>query len=322
MNDRFRAIQRVLSAEASALTRLAAAPPPALLDAVDRVLGAPGIAVTGVGKAGIIGRKFSSTLASVGFPGFFIEPTEALHGDLGRLRAGDLVVAFSWSGRSDELLTLLPLLRDRGHPTVLLTGDAGSPLARLVDLVVALGPAAEACPLGLAPSVSTTMLLAAADAIALTAMEERHFDTEAYAGLHPGGALGRSLRRLDSLMRPLAETAMVTADASLRHTLREITLRRTGAAFVVDVTAGERTLVGVFTDGDLRRHLDGGGALDVPVADVMTRPGRRVEAALGLAGALKLVEAFRIGELPVVQEGRLIGHLATKDLIAGNFLEG
>lgn len=308
--------RKVIHAEAAALTRMAG-----LLDeqfdrAVEMVLACKGsVVVTGVGKPWLIGQKISATMASTGTPSFALHPAEAVHGDLGRVRNTDVVLAISNSGASEEVVRLLPLLKRDGVPLIGMTGRMESELARFSDVVLNMGRMEEACPLQLAPSVSTTAMLAMGDALALAVMERRGFTKEDYARFHPGGALGRRLMRVEEVMRPLARTAIVPPGATVKQALFAITQKKSGAVFITD---GAGVLVGVFTDGDLRRHIDRGVSLgDSAISTVMTQGGIRVVAGELAASAAHVMQERRIDELPVVDgKGVLLGHLDVQDLLA------
>ncbi len=308
----------VLKQEAEAVAALAGMLDESFDRAVDALLGCRGhVVVTGVGKPWLVGQKISATLASTGTPSFALHPSEAVHGDLGRLRPHDVVVALSNSGESEEVVRLLPIVKRIGCKLVGLTSKHGSSLGKHADIVLDLGKFEEACPIGMAPSVSTTVMLALGDALALTVMKARNFSRADYAAFHPGGALGRSLMKVDEIMRGLAETATIEAAASVKDALAAITRHKTGAVFVVD----DKRLLGVFTDGDLRRHVEDDGLLKHAVADVMTRPGKRIESGNLAVEAVKLMQDFRVGELPVVNAaGELLGHIALKDLAAMHFI--
>ena len=318
MSDQRDFARAVLNQEAQGISQLGT-----LLDdnfdtAVAAVLACTGhVVVSGVGKPWLIGQKISATLASTGTPSFALHPSEAVHGDIGRLRSQDLVVALSNSGTSEEIVRLLPIVKRLGCPVIALTGALESPLADAADIVLNMGATSEACPIGMAPSVSTTVMLALGDALALTVMKTRAFSREDYARFHPGGALGRSLMRVAEIMQTLTSTAVVDAAASVADALTEITLHKTGAAFVTE--SGQ--LKGVFTDGDLRRHILDENLLSQIMREVMTVGGYSVAADALATEAVGLMQMHRIGELPVVDAaGQLVGHVALKDLVSMNFL--
>lgn len=308
--------RRVIETEAETLTRLAGLIDHQFEQAVQMVLACTGsIVVTGVGKPWLVGQKISATMASTGTPSFALHPAEAMHGDLGRVRKSDVVLAISNSGTSEEVVRLLPLLKRDGVPLIGMTGRPESDLGRYSDVVLNLGRIEEACPLALAPSASTTAMLAMGDALALAVMEQRGFKSDDYARFHPGGALGRKLMRAGEVMRPTAKTAIVAPEATVKQALFAITQRRSGAAFVVD---GGGKLLGVFTDGDLRRQIDRGAALaDLPISGVMTSPGIRIDSGELAASAARVMREKQIDELPVVDaDGVLLGHIDVQDLLA------
>lgn len=286
--------------------------------AVEALLKCEGhVVLTGVGKPWLIGQKISATLASTGTPSFALHPSEAFHGDLGRLRGHDVVIAISNSGTSEEMTRVLPVIKRLGCFCIAMTGNLESPLARNCDLVLNMGKVSEACPIGMAPSVSTTVMLALGDALALSVMKARNFTREDYARFHPGGALGRSLMKVSDIMRPIEETAVVGASATVKDALHAITNHKTGAAFIVDTGV----LQGVFTDGDLRRHVEDENLFSQQIVDVMTSPCRSVGADKLAPEAVRVIQETRIGELPVVdKEGKIQGHIALKDLVTMQFV--
>jgi len=286
--------------------------------AVDLLLGCPGkVVVTGMGKAGLIGQKISATLASTGTDSVFLHPAEALHGDLGRLRKGDVLVALSNSGETQEMKLVVPVARKIGAPVVALTGQPGSSLGRLADCVLDIGRVDEACPLGLAPTASTSALLALGDALAMVVAAERGFSREDYALYHPAGALGRKLMRVREIMRRDAELPLVTSGSALSSALRVMgsTPGKPGAALIVD---GDGLLVGIFTDGDLRRLLEERGQLsrEDPIDGYMTRGPTCVGPDVLVEEAERLLRERRVDQVPVVgDDGRPVGLLDVQDLL-------
>lgn len=311
----------VLQQEADGVRRLAE-----LLDAdfdraVEAVLKCVGhVVVTGIGKPWLVGQKISATLASTGTPSFALHPSEAMHGDLGRLRVHDLVIALSNSGSSEEVTRMLPVVKRLGCKCIGVTSNAESPLAAHSDIVLNLGKVSEACPIGMAPSVSTTVMLALGDALALAVMKARNFTREDYARFHPGGALGRSLMKVGEIMRPIEQTAVVGVSATVADALHAITLHKIGAAFIVEMGV----VKGVFTDGDLRRHVADDNLLSQPILDVMTSPCLTIHQDKLAPEAVRTMQrpsGLVIGELPVVDdEGKLRGHVALKDLVVMHFV--
>ena len=272
--------------------------------------------VTGIGKAGLVAQKISATLASTGTPSHFLHPAEAMHGDLGVLRRDDIVLALSQSGETEEITRLLPHLAAAGVGIVALTGRADSTLGRAADVVVATGHIREACVLGLAPSTSTSILLAIGDALALVTSALRQFTHEDFAARHPGGSLGRQLMRVDDALRPLDECRIARPQDSVRAVFaRPLPARRTGAVMIV---GDDGRLAGLFTDSDLARLFErrNDAALDGPIEAVMT--GRPTTVPLGtrLRDAMAILELRRLSELPVVDvAGRPVGLLDIVDLV-------
>ena len=278
------------------------------------------VIVSGMGKAGIIGNKISATLASTGTASHFLHPAEAVHGDLGRIQTNDVVLALSHSGESEEIVRLIEPLKQREIKLVSIVGDPQSRLAVHSDVVLCMGMLTEACPLGVAPSVSTTCMLALGDALALTVMDMRKFSPEEFAAFHPAGALGRSLLKVEEAMTfRLGERLPVADD---RLTVREVLSqaetipRRAGAVLLVD---DEGRLSGILTDADLRRKLladSGGRLLDRPVAEVMHPRPKAIRAGELASKALAVMNRYRIDELPVVDDaGRPVGLLDVQDLV-------
>jgi arabinose-5-phosphate isomerase len=311
----------VLGAEAQAIEQLRGRIDGAFSEAVERLLTCTGrVVVTGMGKPGFIAQKISATFASTGTPSLFLHPAEALHGDLGRLVPGDLVLALSNSGETEEILRLLPSLKRLGAPIIAITGGQRSALAMAADIVLEIGPVPEACPLGLAPTTSTVALLALGDALAMTVLHRRGFSPEQFAELHPGGSLGRRLVRVREVMRTGAANPTVAATASLRETAAVMsTVGRPGAASVVD---GGGKLVGIFTDGDLRRLVQQDDVdFSRPVSAVMGRHPRTIAPDDWAATAAEILREGQIDQLPVVdEEGRPVGLLDVQDLLAARLL--
>ncbi|HET8702047.1 MAG TPA: KpsF/GutQ family sugar-phosphate isomerase, partial [Nitrococcus sp.] len=251
------------------------------------------VIVTGMGKSGHIGGKIAATLASTGTPAFFVHPGEASHGDLGMITANDVVVALSNSGETREITILLPLIKRLGVPLIALTGKSGSTLARTATVHIDISVAEEACPLGLAPTSSTTAALAMGDALAIALLEARGFTREDFARSHPGGSLGRRLLlRIEDIMHVGERIPRVTPEALLSHALVEMTNKGLGMTAVVD--AVDRVL-GIFTDGDLRRALDHGVDVHTTrMAEIMTPGGRTIHAHSLAAEALQLMERYKI----------------------------
>ena len=307
--------RQVLVTEAAALTKLAAEfDEEALSAALTMLLKCPGrIVCTGMGKSGIIGKKLAGTLASTGTPAFFLHPAEAGHGDLGMIVDGDVVVALSHSGETEELVALLPAMRRLEVGLIALVGEAMSTLAREADVVLHVAIDNEACPMGLAPTASTTAALALGDALAMALLNERGFGPEDFASFHPRGSLGRRLLRVNSIMHSGEQVPLVRSGSSVRDAVREISAKRLGMTVVVD-EAGE--VAGIVTDGDLRRWL---GSADAPhelsVDACMTRSPVSIEADALATEALKLLEERRITVLIVTDSsGAFAGVVHLHDL--------
>jgi arabinose-5-phosphate isomerase len=310
--------RKVIGYEIQALRKLVARLGREFSHAVEAVVRCEGrVVVTGMGKAGIVGQKVSATLASTGTPSHFLHPAEAVHGDLGRIVGEDLVLAFSYSGETEEIVRLLPSLRKIGAKLISVTAERESTLARHSDIAITIGPVTEACPLGLAPSASTTAMLALGDALALTVLQRRSFNKEKFAFYHPAGDLGRHLLKVEEIMRPLSEVAVVRTTATAADAVRAICagkVHRTGAACVLG-RAG--TLKGIITDGDIRRRLARDTAfLDRKITEVMTKTPITVPKGSLTADAFKILKSKRIDELPVVdRRGRLVGIIDVQDLL-------
>ena len=273
------------------------------------------VVVMGMGKSGHVGRKIAATLASTGTPAMFVHPAEASHGDLGMIKAADVVLAISNSGESDELIAIVPLFKRLGVPLVAMTGHTDSTLARHADVVLDSGVEKEACPLNLAPTASTTAQLALGDALAVALLDARGFRAEDFARSHPGGALGRRLlTRVADVMRSGDAVPRVGPDADFSALMREVTRKGLGATAVAD--DGGRVL-GIFTDGDLRRLVETGRDLRALTArDVLHPSPRTVRDDALAAEAAELMEQHRITVLLVVDEaGRLVGAVNSNDLM-------
>jgi arabinose-5-phosphate isomerase len=274
--------------------------------------------VSGIGKAGIIGRKISATLASTGTPSHFLHPAEAVHGDLGRLRKDDVVLVLSYGGETDEIVRLINLVKQLQIRLICLTSDGDSTLSRYSDVVLCMGKLNEACPLGVAPSVSTTCMLAIGDALAFTVMKARKFSVEDYVRFHPGGSLGVKLMTVEQSMmfRPGEKLPLAGVGDSVRQMLEKTNdVKRHGAAMIVD-EAGR--LAGIITDADLRRLLTrlGSPALDLKAAEVMTAGCKRIRADALASEATAIFHKYRIDELPVVDaQDRPVGMIDVQDIV-------
>jgi arabinose-5-phosphate isomerase len=307
----------VLEIEAGAVQRLVGRLGEAFVAAHDIILAAKGrVVVTGMGKSGQVGGKIASTFASTGTPAFFMHPGEASHGDLGMIVADDVVVAISNSGESDEILRILPLIKRRGAKVVAITGRPQSTLAREADVHLDAGVEKEACPMNLAPTASTTAVLALGDALAVALLESRGFGSDDYALAHPGGALGRKLLlHVADVMHGGDRLPRVPADATLKQAILEMSQKGLGMTAIVDA---QGRLAGLFTDGDLRRTLEKHDDIRaLKVADVMTRNPRTIGPGRLAAEAAQIMQAHHVsGRLLVVDEaGRLVGALHVDDLL-------
>ena len=257
--------RRVLALESDALSALAKSLDAGFARAVDIMLGAKGrVIISGMGKNGHVGSKIAATLASTGTPAQFVHPGEASHGDLGFFTAQDAALLMSNSGKTQELADVIAFTRRAGIPLIAMTSRADSPLAQHADVALILPPVGEACPMGLAPTTSTTMMLALGDALAVALMERRGFTEDQYRVLHPGGSLGKRLVRVVDIMHTGSEIPLVTHDAPMTEVLVEMTSKRFGCAGIVDANG---SLLGVITDGDLRRHMQ---------SELLTRKAREV----------------------------------------------
>ena len=270
------------------------------------------VIVTGMGKSGIISRKIAATLASTGTPAFFLHPAEAVHGDLGVIQGDDVVVALSYSGETAEIVRLLETIKRVGARIICLTGTPDSALAEASDVTLDCQVRVEACPMNLVPTASTTVALALGDALAMTLLVKKGFKEEDFAGLHPGGGLGKRLLRVDRLMHAGADLPTVDTDASMTAVLEEMSSKRLGMTCVL--TADGR-LAGVITDGDLRRRLVAGDPLlERAAADVMTTTPHTVGPSTLAAQALQVMEARQITSLVVVDNTGLRGVVHLHDL--------
>lgn len=317
---------QVLDAEARAVREVARAVDERFERAVELLVGCEGAVVTtGVGKAGHIARKLSATLSSTGTPSHFLSPADAVHGDLGSVRPGDVVLILSSSGESDEIVRILSLVKKLGNPVIGMTATTRSTLGRHADVVLETGKIPEACPLGLAPSASTTAMLALGDALALCVMKRRRFTAEDFALYHPAGQLGRRLMTVSEAMSfRRGENLPVASDrltvAQVLHEVSRIK-RRSGAVVLVD---DDGRISGIFTDGDLRRVVtdSDGSALQRPVAEVMTRDPRRIRADRLASEAMAVMRKYRFDELPVVDEhDRPVGLIDVQDLVVLKMLD-
>jgi arabinose-5-phosphate isomerase len=313
--------RRVLAIEADAVRALGERLDERFVAALELIQHRHGrVVVSGIGKSGHIARKIASTLASTGTPAYFVHPAEASHGDLGMVESGDVIIALSSSGASDELLDIVPLVKRRGAKLIAMTGNADSALARAADVHLDARVAQEACPLNLAPTASTTAALALGDALAVALLEARGFSADDFARSHPRGRLPRqALVRVADVMCRGEAVPCVPGGASAMQAVAEITRGRLGMTAVVDEA---RRLLGVFTDGDLRRSLQAGADFArARIDELMTREPKTVRADALAAEAVQLMERHKISQVLVVDEaGALVGALNTHDLLRAKVL--
>jgi len=311
-----RLAQETLDIEAAAIQGLKAKLDISFARVVEMMLRVSGrVVVMGMGKSGHIGRKIAATLASTGTPAMFVHPAEASHGDLGMIRAADLVLAISNSGESAEMTAVLPMLKRMGAPLIAMTGNAESTLARYADVFLNSGVEKEACPLNLAPTASTTAQLALGDALAVALLDARGFKAEDFARSHPGGSLGRKLlTHVSDVMRAGADVPQVGLQASFSELMREMSAKGLGATAIVDE---DSRVLGIFTDGDLRRLVERGIDLRAATAAQVMHPKPSMVARDALAvDAAELMELHRITSVLVVDpQGRLCGALNSNDLM-------
>ena len=308
--------RETLAIEAQAVDQLQRRLSDAFVQAVQAILKVRGrVVVMGMGKSGHIGRKICATLASTGTPAMFVHPAEASHGDLGMVKDVDLVLAISNSGESDELAAILPVLKRQGVRLIAMTGGKHSTLAQHADIVLDSGVEKEACPLNLAPTASTTAQIALGDALAVALLDARGFKAEDFARSHPGGALGRRLfTHVADVMRTGEQVPAVSPEANFGELMHEMSVKGLGASAVVDA---KRHVLGIFTDGDLRRLIEKGVDMRKLTAGEVMRANPRVVRETALAAeAAELMEAHRItGVLVVNAEGELIGAVNSNDLM-------
>ena len=311
----------VIDTEAQAITALMSRINANFADACTHILNCRGrVVVLGMGKSGHIGGKIAATLASTGTPAFFVHPGEASHGDLGMITSQDVVIALSNSGETDEIVTLLPVIKRLQVPLIAFSGNPKSTLARTADVNIDVSVAKEACPLGLAPTSSTTAALVMGDALAVALLEAKGFGPKDFALSHPGGTLGRRLLlHVDDIMHRGGEIPQVTTDALLSNALLEMTQKGLGMTAIVDA---ENKLMGIYTDGDLRRSLDHGVDVHTTrIGSVMTRNCKTAKANILAAEALSLMEAHKINALIITDDNNtVIGVLNMHDLLRARVL--
>ncbi|PSW18469.1 KpsF/GutQ family sugar-phosphate isomerase [Photobacterium sanctipauli] len=307
--------RKVIEIEAEALQNLTQYINGSFTEACELIARCPGkVIVMGMGKSGHIGNKIAASLASTGTPAFFVHPGEASHGDLGMIKQGDVVLAISNSGEASEVLALLPVIKRLGIPMISMTGKPESSMAKLSQIHLQITVKKEACPLNLAPTSSTTATLAMGDALAIALMESRGFTADDFALSHPGGALGRKLlMRISDVMHSGELLPVITEEASIKDALLEVSRKGLGMTAIID---NDQQLLGIFTDGDLRRLLD--NRVDIhstSIGEVMTRNPATIAPQLLAAEGLKLMEDKKINGLLVTDNGKLVGALNMHDLL-------
>lgn len=318
--------RQVLEAEATAVRGLVDLVDDNFTRAVRMVLDCQAsVLVTGIGKAGHVARKISATLSSTGTPSHFLSPADSVHGDLGSVRKGDVVLILSASGESDEILRMLSIVKKLAHPVIAITASRSSGLGRFADVVLEIGKIQEACPLRLAPSASTTAMLALGDALALCVMQERKFTAEDFAMFHPAGQLGRKLIKVREAMtfRAGENLPIASDELTVGQVLHEVSSlkRRSGAVVLVNA---QGKISGIFSDGDLRRIVtdDDGTALKKPIKSVMTPNPKRIGGEQLASEAMAIFRQYRIDELPVVDEhDRPVGLIDVQDLVVLKMLD-
>jgi arabinose-5-phosphate isomerase len=311
--------RKVISAEAAGIVSVAHVVDDSFAKAAGFIYDCSGsVIVSGIGKAGIIGLKISATLASTGTPSHFLHPAEAVHGDLGRLRKNDIVLVLSYGGETDEVIRLINLVKQLDIKLIAITGEGDSTLTRCSDVALCMGKIEEACPLGLAPSVSTACMLAIGDALAFTVMKARDFSVEDFVRFHPGGSLGTKMMTVEQSMmfRPGEKLPIAAADDTIGQMLKKTgDVKRHGAVMIVNKG---KELVGILTDADLRRLIarKGASTLDLKTAEVMTKDCKKIRSDALAAEATAIFHKYRIDELPVVDaENRPVGLIDIQDIL-------
>ncbi len=311
--------RRVIEAEADAISSITPIVDVSFAKAAEMIYNCSGSCiVSGIGKAGIIGQKISATLASTGTPSHFLHPAEAVHGDLGRLRENDIVIVLSFRGETDEVIRLINLVKQSEIKLIAITGDRDSTLGRHADVVLCMGKMSEVCPLGVAPSVSTTCMLAIGDALAFTVMKARNFSVDDYVRFHPGGSLGTELMTVEQSMmfKPGEKLPIAEVTDTIRELLGKTSdVKRHGAVMIVNK---DGKLDGIVTDADLRRLItkEGHHAFELKAGDVMTTNCKKVRADALAAEAAAIFHKYRIDELPVVDgDDKPVGVIDVQDIV-------
>jgi len=282
--------------------------------AVNAILGCSHhVVISGMGKAGLIGSKISATLASTGTPSFFMHPAEAIHGDFGMLKKEDIVILMSFGGETEEITKLIPMLKLLGNKTIAITKSKTSTLGSNSDIVLEIGEVTEACPMGLAPTTSTTAMLALGDALAVVLLKKHNFNEKKYAFFHPGGSLGKKLLRVEEVMRQNEKCPVLIENLPVKDVILAVSKARSGVALL---TSKEGYLTGVFTDGDLRRLLNKNLSLDIQVKDIMTKNPKIIHNNYSALEAIRIMKEHMIGDLAVLNEKNIpVGILNLKDLV-------
>ena len=311
--------RKVIEAEAEAISAITPIVDASFAKAAEMIYNCSGSCiVSGIGKAGIIGQKISATMASTGTPSHFLHPVEAVHGDLGRLRKNDIVIVLSFRGETDEIIRLINLVKQLEIKLIAITGDRDSTLGKHADVVLCMGKMSEVCPLGVAPSVSTTCMLAIGDALAFTVMKARNFSVEDYVRFHPGGSLGAELMTVEQSMmfKPGEKLPIAEVTDTIRELLEKTSdVKRHGAVMIVNE---DGKLAGIVTDADLRRLITKKGhrAFELKAGDVMTTDCKKVRADALAAEATAIFHKYRIDELPVVDgDDRPVGVIDVQDIV-------
>ncbi len=306
--------RRVLTEEKNAIESLISSLDDSFNKAIEEILKVKGkVVVTGMGKSGLIGKKIAATLASTGTPSFFLHPAEAIHGDLGMISKEDLVLAISNSGETPELLAIIPTIKRWGNKIVSITNNPESTLAKESDIHLFLNVKKEACPHNLAPTSSSTATLALGDALAIALLEMRGFTPEDFARLHPGGSLGRKLMKVAEIMHKGDELPIVYPETPLKETVIVMSEKGFGASFIVD---RDENLIGIITDGDLRRFIKKGGSIDRGLTEEgMTKNPKSIKSEMLVVEALEIMERYNITVLPVVDDKKPIGLVHLHDIL-------
>ncbi|RUM57720.1 MAG: KpsF/GutQ family sugar-phosphate isomerase [Persephonella sp.] len=306
--------KRVLSEEEKAINSVLNSLDNSFVEAVELILNTKGkLIITGMGKSGLIGKKLSATFSSTGTPSFFLHPAEAIHGDLGVIAKDDTILAISNSGETPEILAIIPTVKRWGNKIIAITNNPNSTLAKYSDIHLYLNVEKEACPLNLAPTSTSTATLALGDALAVAVFEMKGFTAEDFAKYHPGGSLGKKLMRVKEIMHTGEELPLVFPSTPLKETVITISEKGFGATFVVNK---DKNLVGIITDGDLRRFINKGGSIDNSLAkDVMTLSPKYITDNKLVLEALEIMERFNITVLPVVKDGKPIGLVHLHDVL-------